>query len=161
MSEASLLCSLGFSEAENCHIGCSDGREWVSGGTEIESKSPSSSKLLSNRCQSRISFAENVLGRVKFGTVDDLERLVKCAVSAQSEWQHVPAPHRGLIVRDIGTALRNKKKELGKLLTIEMGKILSEGEGEIQEFIDICEFSCGLSRQLPGQGLFLFNRHTI
>ena len=62
----------------------------------------------------------------------------------------VPAPKRGEIVRQIGDALREAKEELGKLVTLEMGKILAEGKGEVQEMIDIADFAAGLSRQLYG-----------
>ena len=55
----------------------------------------------------------------------------------------MPVPKRGEIVRQIGEALRAKKKPLGQLISLEMGKILSEGEGEVQEFIDICDMACG------------------
>ena len=65
----------------------------------------------------------------------------------------MPIPKRGEIVRQIGDALRAKKKALGQLISLEMGKILSEGEGEVQEFIDICDMACGLSRLLEGKVL--------
>lgn len=55
----------------------------------------------------------------------------------------MPVPQRGEIVRQIGQSLREKKKALGQLISLEMGKILSEGEGEVQEFVDICDFACG------------------
>lgn len=55
----------------------------------------------------------------------------------------LPIPQRGEIVRQIGQSLRDKKKPLGQLISLEMGKILSEGEGEVQEFVDICDFACG------------------
>jgi aldehyde dehydrogenase (NAD+) len=61
-----------------------------------------------------------------------------------------PAPKRGEIVRQIGDALREYKEPLGKLGTLEMGKIYQEGLGEVQEMIDICDFAVGLSRQLYG-----------
>lgn len=61
-----------------------------------------------------------------------------------------PMPIRGEIVRQIGQAFRDKKEELGRLVSLEMGKILSEGLGEVQEAIDICDFACGLSRTIGG-----------
>jgi aldehyde dehydrogenase (NAD+) len=70
---------------------------------------------------------------------------------AFAAWRLVPAPVRGQVVREIGDALRARKKELGALVTLESGKILTEGEGEIQEAIDIADFSVGLSRQLYGK----------
>ena len=63
----------------------------------------------------------------------------------------LPAPKRGEYVRQIGNALREKKESLGALVSLEMGKILVEGEGEVQEMIDIADFSVGLSRQLYGR----------
>ena len=65
-------------------------------------------------------------------------------------WRKVPAPQRGEIVRQIGNELRKKKNSLGQLVSYEMGKSLQEGLGEVQEMIDICDFSVGLSRQLYG-----------
>jgi aldehyde dehydrogenase (NAD+) len=66
------------------------------------------------------------------------------------EWRKVPAPKRGEVVRQIGNALREKKEDLGMLVSYEMGKIYQEGLGEVQEMIDICDFAVGLSRQLHG-----------
>lgn len=66
------------------------------------------------------------------------------------QWRQVPAPQRGELVRLLGEELRNSKNELGRLVTIECGKVLSEGLGEVQEMIDICDFAVGLSRQLYG-----------
>lgn len=63
----------------------------------------------------------------------------------------MPAPQRGEIVRQIGEALRSKKSALGRLVSLEMGKILSEGEGEVQEYIDICDYAVGLSRTYDGK----------
>lgn len=65
---------------------------------------------------------------------------------AMKEWQNIPGPKRGEIVRQIGEELRKKKSALGSLIALEMGKIQVEGEGEVQEFIDICDFAVGLSR---------------
>jgi aldehyde dehydrogenase (NAD+) len=72
------------------------------------------------------------------------------AQRAFQEWREVPAPKRGLIVRDLGDALREFKEPLGDLISLEMGKIRAEGHGEVQEMIDICDFAVGLSRQLYG-----------
>ena len=63
----------------------------------------------------------------------------------------IPAPRRGEIVRQMGDALRVKKHVLGKLVALEMGKILPEGEGEVQEYIDICDYAVGLSRMFAGK----------
>jgi len=71
--------------------------------------------------------------------------------AAEKEWAAVPAPKRGEIVRQIGVALREKIEPLGKLVTLEMGKIKAEGVGEVQEFVDICDMAAGLSRSFAGQ----------
>lgn len=81
---------------------------------------------------------------------DDYELVVGKAYKAFLEWRKIPAPKRGEVVRLIGLELRKYKTELGKLVTLEMGKILPEGEGEVQEMIDIADFAVGLSRQLYG-----------
>jgi aldehyde dehydrogenase (NAD+) len=73
------------------------------------------------------------------------------ALEVFKEWRKVPAPERGEIVRQIGNALRDHKKDLGRLVSLETGKILAEGEGEVQEAIDIADFAVGLSRQLYGK----------
>ena len=78
------------------------------------------------------------------------EAVLRKAVKAFETWRSVPAPTRGLVVRDLGAALREAKEPLGELITVEMGKIKAEGLGEVQEMIDICEFATGLSRQLYG-----------
>lgn len=80
----------------------------------------------------------------------DYERVMEVAVEAFADWRMTPAPIRGAIIRDLGDALRAKKEALGKLVSLEMGKIVREGYGEVQEMIDICDFSVGLSRQLYG-----------
>ena len=82
--------------------------------------------------------------------VADVEATVMRAKAAFKEWRAVPAPVRGELVRLIGEELRLSKEDLGKLVTLECGKILSEGLGEVQEMIDICDFAVGLSRQLYG-----------
>lgn len=72
------------------------------------------------------------------------------AAQAFKTWRLVPAPRRGELVRLLGEELRAAKEELGRLVMIEAGKIASEGRGEVQEMIDICDFAVGLSRQLYG-----------
>jgi aldehyde dehydrogenase (NAD+) len=76
--------------------------------------------------------------------------VVERALERFRTWRMVPAPKRGQVVRDLGTALRERKEPLGELVTLEMGKIKVEGWGEVQEMIDICDFAVGLSRQLYG-----------
>ncbi|HST92790.1 MAG TPA: aldehyde dehydrogenase family protein [Brevundimonas sp.] len=80
----------------------------------------------------------------------DLETVAARAVQAFDAWKRVPAPRRGELVRLLGEELRVSKDDLARLVTLEAGKIVSEGLGEVQEMIDICDFAVGLSRQLYG-----------
>jgi aldehyde dehydrogenase (NAD+) len=80
----------------------------------------------------------------------DYEKVVTRAVEAFQHWSQMPAPKRGEIVRQIGDALRARKKELGRMVALETGKITAEGEGEVQEMIDIADFAVGQSRMLYG-----------
>ncbi len=80
----------------------------------------------------------------------DYENIIKKASEAFLIWRKMPAPKRGEIVRQIGLKLREYKQPLGTLVSYEMGKSLQEGLGEVQEMIDICDFSVGQSRQLYG-----------
>jgi aldehyde dehydrogenase (NAD+) len=104
-------------------------------GTVLESYSPASGTLL---------------GRVKQAGTADYETVLSAAQGAFPRWRDLPAPKRGEIVRQFGNALREKKEALGDLVSMEMGKIRSEGHGEVQEMIDVCDFAVGLSRQLYG-----------
>ncbi len=90
------------------------------------------------------------IGSVSFDTIETLEAKTVRAQKAFLDWRRVPAPRRGELIRLFGEVLREHKKDLGKLVTIESGKISSEGLGEVQEMIDICDFAVGLSRQLYG-----------
>jgi len=83
-------------------------------------------------------------------SAEDYDNIIKTAQEAFKYWRTVPAPKRGEIVRQIGLKLREYKDPLGRLVSYEMGKSLQEGWGEVQEMIDICDFSVGLSRQLYG-----------
>lgn len=127
--------------------GVFDGNSWFANGPVIDCKNPSNG---------------HVLGRVQLGTPGDYKRCVENAVKAQQEWQDTPAPVRGSIIRQIGNAIRERKQDLAVLLSLEMGKIETEALGEVQEFIDVCDFAAGLSRQLPGH-VFPSERknHTI
>lgn len=109
--------------------------EWFGGGPELKSVSPIDGK---------------VLARVRTATAEDYERAIAATVRAFQQWQTLPAPKRGEIIRQFGNALRDAKNDLGALVTIEAGKIVAEGQGEVQEMIDICDFAVGLSRQLYG-----------
>ncbi|MEO5721331.1 MAG: aldehyde dehydrogenase family protein [Chthoniobacterales bacterium] len=125
------LKKLGLAE-ENA--GAFDG-EWRGGGAVLEKFSPIDGKLLA---------------RVKTATEDDYDRAVTRAHEAFLKWRSTPAPVRGETVRQLGNALREAKSDLGKLVTLEMGKIVAEGDGEVQEMIDICDFAVGQSRMLYG-----------
>jgi aldehyde dehydrogenase (NAD+) len=87
------------------------------------------------------------IGRVRTG---DAEAAAARAAGAFQQWRTVPAPRRGELVRLLGEELRGAKEPLARLVTLESGKILQEGLGEVQEMIDICDFALGLSRQLYG-----------
>jgi aldehyde dehydrogenase (NAD+) len=90
------------------------------------------------------------LARVRETSVEEARAAIGRAHAAFREWRTVPAPRRGELVRLFGEELRASKGSLGRLVTIENGKILQEGLGEVQEMIDICDFAVGLSRQLHG-----------
>ncbi|MCO4091039.1 MAG: aldehyde dehydrogenase family protein [Sphingorhabdus sp.] len=90
------------------------------------------------------------IGAVATATVDDMNDAVEKSNAAFLMWRRVPAPRRGELVRLFGNALREQKYDLARLVTIDCGKPLSEGLGEVQEMIDICDFAVGLSRQLHG-----------
>jgi aldehyde dehydrogenase (NAD+) len=130
-SNAALLKKLGLREKNS---GAFNG-EWFGSGKMIRSVSPIDGKLLA---------------QVQTASAADYEKIIRAAQNAFLDWRNLPAPKRGEIVRQLGNALRAAKKDLGKLVTLECGKILAEGEGEVQEMIDICDFATGLSRQLFG-----------
>ncbi len=90
------------------------------------------------------------IGSVRLATVADYESVLATTQERFRAWRSVPAPQRGEVIRLLGQELRKYKSELGALISLEMGKIRSEGEGEVQEAIDICDFAVGLSRQLYG-----------
>jgi L-aminoadipate-semialdehyde dehydrogenase len=92
----------------------------------------------------------NEIGRLRAHTDDEVANAVAGAQAGFETWRTVPAPVRGQLVREIGQLLREHKEDLGLLVSIEAGKIVSEGLGEVQEMIDICDLAVGLSRQLFG-----------
>jgi aldehyde dehydrogenase (NAD+) len=92
----------------------------------------------------------SVIATVRQASESDYDHVVNDAQEAFRRWRVTPAPKRGEMVREVGDALRKHKEALGKLVSLEMGKIAAEGQGEVQEMIDMCDFSVGLSRQLYG-----------
>ncbi|MFP3913742.1 MAG: aldehyde dehydrogenase family protein [Actinomycetota bacterium] len=91
------------------------------------------------------------LARVSLGGAQDYEAAVSSSVETFERWRSLPAPARGDFIRRLGDALRENQEMLGALVSLEVGKILPEGVGEVQEMIDICDFALGLSRQLYGK----------
>ena len=92
----------------------------------------------------------STLARLPETPADEAAASIDRAQAAFQAWRDVPAPRRGELVRLLGEELRAAKDDLGRLVTLESGKILQEGLGEVQEMIDICDFAVGLSRQLYG-----------
>lgn len=111
--------------------------QWIDqpGGNEVASLNPANGQPLA---------------RVRMASCSDYDQIAGRAQQAFSSWRMTPAPQRGEIVRQLGNSLREAKDDLGMLVTLESGKIRSEGLGEVQEMIDICDFAVGLSRQLYG-----------
>jgi aldehyde dehydrogenase (NAD+) len=130
-STAALLKTLGLRPI-NPGVFCG---EWRGSGRVLKSFSPIDGQLLAS---------------VRQASPADYEFAMQRASAAFQKWQTVPAPKRGEIIRQFGNALRAAKPALGRLITLEAGKIPAEGEGEVQEMIDICDFAVGLSRQLYG-----------
>src|ERR687897_191939 len=91
-----------------------------------------------------------IVTHVRETSPEEAKDAIRRAADAFLRWRRVPAPRRGEFVRLLGEELRAAKPDLGRLVTLETGKILSEGVGEVQEMIDICDFAVGLSRQLYG-----------
>jgi aldehyde dehydrogenase (NAD+) len=131
MTRDQILSSLGL---EGVNFGGFAG-EWIGSGPELGVFSP---------------IDDSRIGTVQQVTEQEYDAIVDRAHKAFLEWRKVPAPKRGEVVRQLGLRLRQNKDALGALVTLEMGKILSEGRGEVQEMIDICDFAVGLSRQLYG-----------
>ena len=103
---------------------------------KIESENPTNGKIIASVYQCNI---------------DDYNSIVNNSLEAFGEWRTVPAPERGQLIREIGNALRDYKDPLGSLVALEMGKIKAEGDGEVQEMIDIADFAVGQSRMLYGK----------
>jgi len=94
-----------------------------------------------------------VIASVRASTQAEYDQIVSAARDAAIEWRKIPAPARGDAIRRLGNALREKKDALGSLVTMEMGKIKAEGDGEVQEMIDIADFAVGQSRMLYGNSM--------
>ena len=109
--------------------------EWIGSGPELDVFTPIDGSKLAT---------------VRQVTEEEYDQIVDRAHQAFLVWRSVPAPRRGEVVRQLGNKLREHKAALGELVTVEMGKMIAEGEGEVQEMIDICDFATGLSRQLYG-----------
>src|SRR5277367_4837363 len=90
------------------------------------------------------------LARVRGATAEDYEHVIDSAVEAARQWRQVPAPKRGELIRLLAEELRLHKDALGSLISLENGKIKAEGDGEVQEMIDIADFAVGQSRMLYG-----------
>jgi aldehyde dehydrogenase (NAD+) len=116
------------------NAGVFDG-EWRGGGGKIDKISPINGQKLAS---------------VRTASADDYDRAISRAHEAFLKWRITPGPVRGDTVRRLGNALRDFKHDLGQLVTLETGKIIAEGEGEVQEMIDICDFAVGQSRMLYG-----------
>jgi aldehyde dehydrogenase (NAD+) len=126
-----ILNNLGLAE-ENDGVFFGD---WRGGGTTIDKISPIDGKKLAS---------------VRTASADDYDAAIARAHEAFLKWRTTPGPVRGETVRQLGNALREAKSDLGSLVTLETGKIIAEGEGEVQEMIDICDFAVGQSRMLYG-----------
>ena len=118
--------------------GCYRNGEWVGNGKEYTSLNPNDN---------------TETARIKMASLEDYESCMSAMESEKVRWAETPAPVRGEIVRQIGQALREKLEQLGSLITLEMGKTISEGIGEVQEFIDVCDMACGMSRTINGKML--------
>ena len=122
--------------AEN-YGSCIGGQDWFETTSEglIESINPATGELIA---------------KVYKSSANDYDKVLEASNIAFEEWRMIPAPKRGDLIRLMGNALRENKDLLGSLVALEMGKIKAEGDGEVQEMIDIADFAVGLSRQLYG-----------
>ena len=127
------LAELGLEET---NLGCYRNGEWVAGEETWLSNNPTDNKKVAV---------------TKLATAEQYEETIAAMEAEKERWQTTPGPVRGEIVRQIGNELRKYKKQLGALISLEVGKILSEGEGEVQEAIDIMDMACGMSRTIGGK----------
>ncbi len=133
MDSQTILAKLGIGETSSGACGAA----WIDnpGGGELVSINPSTGQPLA---------------RVAMASASDYEQVAAAAHETFLRWRMHPAPKRGEVIRQMGLALREHKELLGALVSLEMGKILAEGLGEVQEMIDMADFAVGLSRQLYG-----------
>jgi aldehyde dehydrogenase (NAD+) len=128
-----VLSRLGLNES-NLAGATGDGH-WLRAGVAFADEDPTTAKPLA---------------RIGRGTAHDYETIVAAAERAFTRWREVPAPRRGLFIRELGDELRRQKDDLGALIAVDVGKIKAEADGEVQEMIDVADFAVGLSRQLYG-----------
>jgi aldehyde dehydrogenase (NAD+) len=134
MNKADILAGLGLSAV---NAGAWSGKDWHAAPDAplVSSVEPATGEPIA---------------QVRAATAADFDRVMASAAAAFKVWRDVPAPRRGEAVRQVGDALRAKKDLLGSLVSLEMGKIKAEGDGEVQEMIDIADFAVGQSRMLYG-----------
>eukprot|EP01018_Ginkgo_biloba_P008093 Gb_24757 [translate_table: standard] len=131
-SEHQFLKELGL---QPHNLGCYGNGVWKGNGVSVTSVNPANNQPIAT---------------VVEASIEDYEDSMRASAAVCKLWMQTPAPKRGEIVRQIGEALRSKLDILGRLVSLEMGKILPEGIGEVQEIIDMCDYAVGLSRQLNG-----------
>jgi len=131
--EYPFLKTLGIQEV---NPSCYRNGEWISGTHEFTSISPHNNKGIA---------------KVMLCDVEQYEEAIKAMETEKEAWFLTPAPKRGEIVRQIGEEFRKYKDALGSLVSLETGKIKAEGDGEVQEAIDICDLACGYSRCISGK----------
>ena len=129
---ADLLSRLGLSETnDGVYFG-----KWQKGqGPIVNSINPATNEVIAS---------------VRTASVNQVQEALNEIEKAKRDWKDTPAPVRGEIVRQMRLALDENKEDLGALVSIEMGKILPEGVGEVQEYIDVCDYAVGLSRTMAG-----------
>ena len=135
MSTAEILKGLGLSAV---NAGGSTGTHWWNSGentAQLESVNPATGETIAH---------------IRACSADDYEHIMRESMAAFQQWRLVPAPKRGELVRLLGVALRERKDLLGSLVSLEVGKIKAEGDGEVQEMIDMADFAVGQSRMLYG-----------
>ena len=123
-------------DIKDTNLGVFDGKKWGGSGKVFTTVSPT---------------MNHEVASVTSPNAEEYETMINNMMAAKAKFSMMPIPQRGEIVRALGAEFRKYKVELGSILSLEMGKIQKEGEGEVQEVIDMCDFACGLSRQLNGQ----------